>query len=125
MQDRRPPDRGRFFFQAEDGIRGGTVTGVQTCALPICPRQEWIEIAVPALVSQASFELQPLLSQFKARLAHQGRHRYFYPLLPRTRSLGSVATDTTALLSGGPVQPRRRPGGGLSKAGPAPISRVL
>src|SRR6267143_6492476 len=24
-----------FFFQAEDGIRYGTVTGVQTCALPI------------------------------------------------------------------------------------------
>src|SRR2546430_8584472 len=23
------------FFQAEDGIRDGTVTGVQTCALPI------------------------------------------------------------------------------------------
>src|SRR5690348_17625485 len=29
--------RGRtsFFFQAEDGIRDGRVTGVQTCALPI------------------------------------------------------------------------------------------
>src|SRR6266481_6570984 len=26
---------GVFFFQAEDGIRDGTVTGVQTCALPI------------------------------------------------------------------------------------------
>src|SRR5690625_7828599 len=29
-----------FFFQAEDGIRDGHVTGVQTCALPIfeeCP----------------------------------------------------------------------------------------
>src|SRR5207245_7873159 len=25
-----------FFFQAEDGIRDATVTGVQTCALPIC-----------------------------------------------------------------------------------------
>src|SRR5690348_14645014 len=25
----------RFFFQAEDGIRVGRVTGVQTCALPI------------------------------------------------------------------------------------------
>src|SRR5439155_10018478 len=25
-----------FFFQAEDGIRDGHVTGVQTCALPIC-----------------------------------------------------------------------------------------
>src|SRR5689334_24067235 len=34
-----------FFFQAEDGIRDGTVTGVQKCALPIssplglCERQ--------------------------------------------------------------------------------------
>src|SRR5438105_7007344 len=25
-----------FFFQAEDGIRDPLVTGVQTCALPIC-----------------------------------------------------------------------------------------
>src|SRR6267143_4405346 len=40
-----------FFFQAEDGIRDGTVTGVQTCALPIyrrfgrdgrrCPRRRF------------------------------------------------------------------------------------
>src|SRR2546430_13254414 len=30
-----------FFFQAEDGIRDLTVTGVQTCALPI-----WV-LAVP------------------------------------------------------------------------------
>src|SRR5438128_4962607 len=28
-----------FFFQAEDGIRDATVTGVQTCALPICLRR--------------------------------------------------------------------------------------
>src|SRR2546430_7625766 len=27
-----------FFFQAEDGIRDLTVTGVQTCALPIWPK---------------------------------------------------------------------------------------
>src|SRR5690625_5664541 len=27
-----------FFFQAEDGIRDGHVTGVQTCALPILGR---------------------------------------------------------------------------------------
>src|SRR5687767_8709530 len=27
-----------FFFQAADGIRGKLVTGVQTCALPICCR---------------------------------------------------------------------------------------
>src|SRR6478672_11081424 len=28
-----------FFFQAEDGIRDLIVTGVQTCALPICLRR--------------------------------------------------------------------------------------
>src|SRR5207248_3466242 len=32
-----------FFFQAEDGIRDRTVTGVQTCALPISasPPYDW------------------------------------------------------------------------------------
>src|SRR5438093_13134649 len=29
--------RSMFFFQAEDGIRVWSVTGVQTCALPISP----------------------------------------------------------------------------------------
>src|SRR5438552_8093905 len=33
-----------FFFQAEDGIRDDLVTGVQTCALPICRR------SVPCIV---------------------------------------------------------------------------
>src|SRR5260370_32850692 len=28
-------ERSVFFFQAEDGIRDSSVTGVQTCALPI------------------------------------------------------------------------------------------
>src|SRR5258706_766753 len=28
-----------FFFQAEDGIRDWSVTGVQTCALPISSRR--------------------------------------------------------------------------------------
>src|SRR5437763_8913986 len=39
------PERGNkvhyfagFFFQAKDGIRDTSVTGVQTCALPIWPR---------------------------------------------------------------------------------------
>ena len=30
-----------FFFQAEDGIRDGRVTGVQTCALPILNILPW------------------------------------------------------------------------------------
>src|SRR5438046_8829829 len=45
----------RFFFQAEDGIRDWSVTGVQTCALPISPAQllagdrpHVLAVAVPA-----------------------------------------------------------------------------
>src|SRR5438552_17359401 len=36
MSARRPRRSDIFFFQAEDGIRDDLVTGVQTCALPIC-----------------------------------------------------------------------------------------
>src|SRR6266702_4703671 len=38
-----------FFFQAEDGIRDGHVTGVQTCALPILasPRPVIVEYWAP------------------------------------------------------------------------------
>src|SRR5690625_7815720 len=36
-----------FFFQAEDGIRDGHVTGVQTCALPI---SIWLSIAVRSAI---------------------------------------------------------------------------
>src|SRR5206468_6026733 len=37
-----------FFFQAEDGIRDLIVTGVQTCALPICasPNRAWATVAI-------------------------------------------------------------------------------
>src|SRR5205085_5851335 len=34
-EQNRPSVMVTFFFQAEDGIRSLTVTGVQTCALPI------------------------------------------------------------------------------------------
>src|SRR5438309_8890464 len=47
---------GVFFFQAEDGIRGGTVTGVQTCALPIYPiawGKEAVEARLASLCAQA------------------------------------------------------------------------
>src|SRR5688572_32014437 len=36
-----------FFFQAEDGIRDLTVTGVQTCALPI------LVVKHPAVIEKA------------------------------------------------------------------------
>src|SRR2546421_3048820 len=51
-----------FFFQAEDGIRDLIVTGVQTCALPICRRYDLLAGHLPlqfATVAQA-------LPQYKA-----------------------------------------------------------
>src|SRR2546427_12649768 len=36
-----------FFFQAEDGIRDLTVTGVQTCALPISDGEGWLSSLIP------------------------------------------------------------------------------
>src|SRR5690625_5879009 len=42
-----------FFFQAEDGIRDGHVTGVQTCALPIYRRPAALAGLRPARVLPA------------------------------------------------------------------------
>src|SRR5438270_13930289 len=42
-----------FFFQAEDGIRDLTVTGVQTCALPL-PYRERLEREL-AVICQMGF----------------------------------------------------------------------
>src|SRR5690606_40061678 len=43
-----------FFFQAEDGIRDFHVTGVQTCALPICLR---LAVFLAPLFSAGSYAL--------------------------------------------------------------------
>src|SRR3989475_6819510 len=43
-----------FFFQAEDGIRDLTVTGVQTCALPICTTRATSPMVTGALPRMAT-----------------------------------------------------------------------
>src|SRR5436190_23753127 len=53
-----------FFFQAEDGIRDHCVTGVQTCALPIC-----------AFESAARQHLQGELGERPARAGPDGIQR--------------------------------------------------
>src|SRR5699024_11338407 len=47
-----------FFFQAEDGIRDRNVTGVQTCALPICAADVVLNLssATNGKLSQKSYE---------------------------------------------------------------------
>src|SRR5690625_8049007 len=52
-----------FFFQAEDGIRDGHVTGVQTCALPISADAETIKdtaVAQPLLAATSLLALSAL-----------------------------------------------------------------
>src|SRR5256886_7655108 len=49
-----------FFFQAEDGIRDLTVTGVQTCALPISTAgyagyKQRLDVSRDRLLSSGSF----------------------------------------------------------------------
>src|SRR4051794_41722104 len=46
-----------FFFQAEDGIRDGRVTGVQTCALPIFSRISQRDVDLAATVTALADEL--------------------------------------------------------------------
>src|SRR2546430_12846929 len=47
-----------FFFQAEDGIRDLTVTGVQTCALPISVIAKWSQRSqrAHALIERTVYE---------------------------------------------------------------------
>src|SRR5437879_7653877 len=50
-----------FFFQAEDGIRDTSVTGVQTCALPICFSEAALIMATLPLALVGGFWLMFLL----------------------------------------------------------------
>src|SRR2546430_11372989 len=70
--------RDGFFFQAEDGIRDLTVTGVQTCALPIYADAQWDSVlltgsvlveALIQLTTQNPIEHQRLLETFPIELA--------------------------------------------------------
>src|SRR5262249_60132165 len=62
------------YFQAEDGIRDWSVTGVQTCALPISPRRG---DAPPGRAQRP----RPRADRRQRRLPHR-RPRAARPLLP-------------------------------------------
>src|SRR5207248_8726022 len=65
-----------FFFQAEDGIRDRTVTGVQTCALPIsgkCSDKHFFPEMVHVNVSDVvTFKVIDTLDVGTARGDYQG-----------------------------------------------------
>src|SRR5437868_13909386 len=75
-----------FFFQAEDGIRDRNVTGVQTCALPICRRRlarhpeddaggAQGKRAAPAEAPQADRTLSLQVRSEERRVGKEGRAR--------------------------------------------------
>src|SRR2546425_9789238 len=72
-----------FFFQAEDGIRDKLVTGVQTCALPICRRRTAVipgrdalrgprVLALVPVDSRAAFARLPALRRCLGRDGERG-----------------------------------------------------
>src|SRR5207248_5087922 len=87
-----------FFFQAEDGIRGRTVTGVQTCALPISwPRSPPV-LVIGAMQSLGPFDLPGLLADF------HGRHPGVDVVLRENttqRMLAMIGADTLDLALAG------------------------
>src|SRR2546430_3464774 len=67
-----------FFFQAEDGIRDLTVTGVQTCALPILAATTSINGYLRNTPGDVILDLLPLAFDyglFQVFLAFQARAR--------------------------------------------------
>src|SRR5438034_8673741 len=65
-----------FFFQAEDGIRGHCVTGVQTCALPISIPLPMVSIISGRLAADSRLDIQDVMAvptearSFSAALEH-------------------------------------------------------
>src|SRR5437867_1797417 len=64
-----------FFFQAEDGIRDRTVTGVQTCALPISRRRSSVRLrtAPPRWLGTRLYEHAAVSRLGPRRLSTPGR----------------------------------------------------
>src|SRR5256886_5898363 len=99
MLERRSVVISCFFFQAEDGIRYLTVTGVQTCALPIFERRA---ILLELGIRDGLFEFDDLLIGRTCCLSpgstagEQSQQRdyesafHWYPLGDRWRDTSSV-----------------------------------
>src|SRR6266481_7691471 len=83
-----------FFFQAEDGIRDGTVTGVQTCALPICREQRLAEAISHGTSGDAAPEA--LLSALRAEETRRKSLEEQLATLPESTVVVSLDRDRVA-----------------------------
>src|SRR5476651_2535307 len=79
-----------FFFQAEDGIRDIGVTGVQTCALPICRDPKSVGVAFR--VKRYGAAVPPVASDGQRRL-FSGSEADITADFRALRDLGVTAID--------------------------------
>src|SRR5699024_12142612 len=69
-----------FCFQAEDGIRDRNVTGVQTCALPICTKT----------LERQNNQRDGLLDQLGNNISDQARSGNIDPVIGRDKEVKRV-----------------------------------
>src|SRR5688572_31850726 len=65
-----------FFFQAEDGIRDLTVTGVQTCALPIFRQESALTQRVRQTEDAAAIDADEVGKELQRHRSRRGRNRF-------------------------------------------------
>src|SRR5438093_6761367 len=102
-----------FFFQAEDGIRDWSVTGVQTCALPILLGEQGERLA-DRLLRLHGNDLGPLLGEE----ARDGHGTLLPPAPPGVGGSDLTAGAGSPPRRARPARRRRRPA-----AGPGPAAR--
>src|SRR2546430_8518803 len=91
-----------FFFQAEDGIRDLTVTGVQTCALPIFLKEVQLRTGGKVRLSTGTLYgiIKRLLNdglivELRSRPAESqdDERRRYYRLTPQGRQVASAEAE--------------------------------
>src|ERR1017187_8420552 len=107
-----------FFFQAEDGIRDTSVTGVQTCALPICP----LDSRQPDFPPVAQVPLVESSLQADSWLSHVFK---LFELAKQSQQSGRDPVDPGAARNGGEVALAVFVYPGLGLAGAATGERLL
>src|SRR6266545_7374455 len=96
-----------FFFQAEDGIRDKLVTGVQTCALPICRAEIYPGVATTANASYAVTTSDPGATS-RTAAATAGVSLVPNRMLPLAADYGASATRSSGGGTPGSATTRQR-----------------
>src|SRR5258706_8835865 len=92
-----------FFFQAEDGIRDWSVTGVQTCALPISSETAEpaaISSTLAAMIDKLQTWMTTLTDRERALLDHYTYGASWEEVVAELTKLGAPVSISTARVQG-------------------------